>query len=313
MELDEITAQDYEKEVCNRGPIFCQKKFLDLNAPKVDRVHYYILRDEKKRLAFAIGEKNGEWKAPFSAPFAIPIELRGNSDLKYYWELFNLLKKKVKSEGGKSIDLYLPPDIYNYSQISKIYNSLLGNGFNITYQEVNYSFDVDYIKRKGYEKCIHYNAKKNLKIAERCGLKFIQCTSLEEKKQAYDIIRVNRDSKGYYLAMSWEQVFDTINVVEHDFFIIKNGKNGIAAAMVFKVTPEIAQVVYWGDIPNVSKYKSINYMASELIKYYKNRDVKIIDIGPSAPNGIPNFGLCNFKEGIGCNISNKFRFLYQIK
>ena len=37
-------------------------------------------------------------------------------------------------------------------------------------------------------------------------------------------------------------------------------------------------------------------------------DVVILDIGPSTENGIPNYGLCEFKESIGCSVTMKYSF-----
>lgn len=312
MELIKVSAKEYGQIVGKKGPVFCSEPFLELNREKVDAIHYLILKNSKPRLAFAIGEKDGEWKAPFSAPFSVPIELKKSTDIEYYWEFAKLLKDYVKNQGGKNINIYLQPDIYYSQQNSKIVNALLGNGFSILYQEVNFSLNLEKCTSLSYENIIHYNARKNLRIANQLNLKFVKCEDDESKKQAYDVIKINRESKGYYLAMTYKQVKDTTEIVEHEFFLVKKDNINIAAAIVFHVTDEIVQVVYWGDIPDVGQFKPINYIAYELIKYYENTNIKKIDIGPSSPNGIPNFGLCNFKESIGCEVSGKIRFFKEI-
>ena len=35
-------------------------------------------------------------------------------------------------------------------------------------------------------------------------------------------------------------------------------------------------------------------------------------IGPSTESSIPNYGLCEFKESIGCEINQKFTFSKEI-
>lgn len=313
MELIEIDSKEYKQLRGNRGPIFCSEEFLELNKDKVEQVHYLVLKNSKARLIFAIGEKDGKWSAPFSAPFSIPIELKKTTELEYYWEFAKLLSKFVEDHNGDVIDLYIQPDIYNQEQNSKIINALLGNGYSIAYQEVNFSLNLIKCNSLHYEDQIHYNAKKNLKIALLSGLEFIKCEDVETKKIAYDIIKINRESKGYYLAMTYDQVMSTTKIVKHDFFLVQHEDQNIASAIVFHVTEEIVQVVYWGDIPEVGELKPINYLAYELIKFYEGTEVKIIDIGPSSPKGIPNLGLCNFKESIGCDVTSKYRFLKHLK
>ena len=70
----------------------------------------------------------------------------------------------------------------------------------------------------------------------------------------------------------------------------------------------MAQVIYWGNISKYNNYKSINYLAYELIKYYKKEGFDYLDIGPSSECGIPNYGLCDFKDSIGCELSVKCCF-----
>jgi len=309
MELIEVSSNEYGQIVGKKGPVFCSESFLELNKEKVDHIHYLILKNSKARLAFAIGEKDSEWKAPFSAPFSVPIELKKSTDIEYYWDFAKTLSDYVKNHGGKNINIYLQPDIYNAEQNSKIINAFLGNDFSVLYQEVNFSIDLGKFTPETYENFIQYNARKNLRIANRSNLQFMKCQDWDSKKQAYDIIMINREGKGYYLAMTFKQVMDTAKIVDHEFFLVKRNDIFIASAIVFHVTKEIVQVVYWGDIPDVGEYKPINYLAYELIKYYENTEIKKIDIGPSSPNGIPNYGLCNFKESIGCDVSSKVRFL----
>jgi lipid II:glycine glycyltransferase (peptidoglycan interpeptide bridge formation enzyme) len=93
-----------------------------------------------------------------------------------------------------------------------------------------------------------------------------------------------------------------------DFFTVNKEQTTIGAAVVFHVAPRIVQVVYWGDLPAYSEYKTMNFLSYSLFNYYQNQGIKIIDIGPSTENSIPNHGLCEFKESIGCDIAIKTVF-----
>ena len=106
--------------------------------------------------------------------------------------------------------------------------------------------------------------------------------------------------------MSFEQVKQTMQIVKHSCFIVENNGKSVASAIVFEVNPDVAQVIYWGDIPNVSELKCMNFLSYNVVEYYKDRGFKFLDIGPSTEDGIPNIGLCDFKESIGCDISSKF-------
>ena len=96
--------------------------------------------------------------------------------------------------------------------------------------------------------------------------------------------------------MTWEQVYETAKIINADFFLVNDMEKPIAAAIVFHVTHSIVQVIYWGDRVGYSEKKPMNFLAFKLFEYYKNVGIKIIDLGPSTLNSVPNHGLCEFKE-----------------
>jgi len=52
----------------------------------------------------------------------------------------------------------------------------------------------------------------------------------------------------------------------------------------------------------------MNFLSYEVFKYYKENGIEVVDIGPSTEDSIPNHGLCEFKESIGCDLSPKYSF-----
>lgn len=312
MNIIEIDADRYE-ELSRETHIFSSKDFLELNSEKVDKLLYLVGRDTKERFAFAVGVKEKKMLAPFSAPFASIIPLKKKTTMEQYWDFVNALVGYAKENDIELISFYLPSDIYEYSNNVKVTNALLGNDFRLAYSDVNYSFDLCNIDLQTYDTILHYNARKALKIALKSNLVFQECESIEMKKEAYEIIRINRESRGFPLRMSLEQVLSTIEVVDNRFFLVKHDDISIASAVVFHVTKEIAQVVYWGNIPDTIELKPINYLSYCLIGFYKDKGFKYLDIGISTENGIPNFGLCNFKDSIGCNVSYKCRYVLELE
>ena len=144
---------------------------------------------------------------------------------------------------------------------------------------------------------IWHNARKNLKIAIDNQLAFKKCNTDDEKYLAYQIIEKNRSAKGFPLKMTWEQILETTKIIESDFFLLSDQENiPIASSIIFKSNSNIMQVIYWGDIPEYSNLKAMNYLAFKISEYYKKSPIHYIDIGPSTNNSIPNFGLCEFQR-----------------
>lgn len=141
------------------------------------------------------------------------------------------------------------------------------------------------------------------------GLHFKLCTNDDEKGLVYEIICKNRQSHGYPLRMSWQQVFDTTRIIKSDFFIVHDKlENPIASAIVFHIAKNIVQVIYWGDIHEYSNLKTMNFLSFSVFEHYKKQGILTVDLGPSTENSAPNYGLAEFKESIGCMINPKYTF-----
>ena len=57
--------------------------------------------------------------------------------------------------------------------------------------------------------------------------------------------------------------------------------------------------------------KSMNYLSYKIFEFYNSKGIEILDIGISTECGIPNYGLCEFKENIGCDASSRFTLIVE--
>lgn len=305
MEIEEVSCEKYVR-IVDADIVYNYPEFNVLNAYKVDQVKFFLFREKGYRFALCAGQKQKCMYVPFSAPFALIVPLKKR------WRLVELERAIVSLEvfaiqaGIKSISFLLPPTIYGETLISSLQNVLLRRGFLVQFQDLNYYFDLHSIRSIGYDYFLHTNGKKNLAIAQKKGLIFKRCISIDEEEMAYTIIASNRKYKGYPLRMTLAQLKETFQMVTHDCFLVFFNHCCIASAIIYHVTSNIVQVIYWGDLPGYTELKPINFLASQLICYYSQRDFQYIDIGPSSEKGVPNYGLCNFKKSIGCNVGAKF-------
>ena len=312
MDIIEVSAKEFGCVITQPYQIFSGSAFAELNKDKVDEVKYFLFKDGKYRLGLIAGIRNNVFYSPFSAPFGGLVFLNPDVRINLIDDAMKQLLQWAVTQKIESINITLPPSIYDESFIAKQINSFFQNGFAIKVVDLNHSFELinfngDYVEQ------MNRNARRNLKIALQEDLNFFKCISIEEKKSAYEIIRRNRESKNFPLRMSWEQVENTIKIISADFFIVYDRQNiAIASAIIFHINAGIVQVIYWGDIPEYSEHKTMNFLSFKVFEYYKSIGKKIVDIGPSTENAIPNYGLCEFKESIGCRVDTKFTFSKKI-
>lgn len=305
MQVKELSPEDFSKTYRPQH-VFNSVAFATLNRDKAERLHFLSIEDSKPRFGIILGERDNSLRSPFSAPFGGFIEHKSEG-LERMEEAARLLYEYAQ-ERGKAISITLQPLIYNETQLSK-WVCVFSRLYNIRFIDLNYHFDLS--RMTHYEDFIDRSARKNLHHAMNEPFRLIQLDATDHSQvaRAYEVIRRNREERGFPLRMTLEQVWQTASrVIKADFFVLEHNGNDVAAAQVFHVTDGIAQVVYWGDIREYSDLRPMNFLTHALFEHYYNVGLRILDIGPSTEDGIPNYGLCQFKENIGCSVTPKYSF-----
>lgn len=305
MNVIEVTSHEYKHTVINPFSVFDSVAFCQLNASKVDSVKHLIFNDGKNRFGMIAGIKDGVLKAPFSAPYACFSEISQNNKISAYASLASTLLSYGKNLGLRCIRVTFPPSVYDESHIAKLYNSFYNADFRISGCDLNFQYNLTAFG-DDYEMSIDPKARQKLRAAIRSNLTF---QKTDDVRKAYDVIRANREAKNYPLWMSYDNVLETTQVIKTDFFItLSPAQETIAAAMVYEVAPDKVQVIYWGNAPSSDDLRPMNFMAYHVFAHYKQCGKEFIDIGPSTEFSVPNFGLCDFKQAIGCQTSSKISF-----
>ena len=306
MTINEITATEYAA-LFAPWHIYNSVPFVQLNAAKAESIHYLAFGDRKQRFGIILGERDGMLRSPFSAPFG-GFAQQGVQNLQNMEDAVKLLQDYAASR-GQGILVTLPPLFYDESQLSKWVSVFMRAGFRPTI-DLNYHFSISRFPE--YRSVIDRSARNHLNRSLKSGFRLLQLNSgnRDDVERAYEVIRRNRKERGYPLRMTFEQVWQTVShVVKADFFVLDYEGRDVDAAQIFHVAPGIAQVIYWGDIREYSDLRPMNYLTYAVFQHYYERGLKILDIGPSTEDGIPNYGLCEFKEDTGCEATLKYRFV----
>lgn len=301
MVIERVDERTYKSVIDpNLSHVFNSAAFNTLNAKKCDSVHYLLFREGKYRLGIILGQRGDTFLSPFSAPFGGFEAVRTDVQIQYIENAIELLKSYVTENNGAHIQLTLPPLFYDQSVIAKTINSLYRLGFSLNTVDVNHAIELASWKSKMIKRQSNFE-----------GMSFQRCSNVGEKNMAYEIIRENRKHRGYPLRMTKDQVMETVKLLDADFFMASTPDGlHVASALVYHLSKNIVQVIYWGNLPDFDHFRPMNFLALNLISYYKNLNVSMIDIGPSSENSIPNYGLCDFKERIGCCVHPKFSFIW---
>lgn len=305
MNLTETTAKLFGELFQTPQHVYNSVAFCELNRHKVANMHYLLIQESKTKLGIVLGEREEGLFSPFSAPFGGFVTNHIPS-----LEHIDEAVKALKSHGetvGKTISITLPPPIYSPLLTNKTAHSLLRFG-HLQHTDINYHFDISDFD--GYENSLKLNAKQKLRTALKANFSFqhIDSDDTEGVKRAYEVIRMNREQHGYPLRMTLNDVLKTTKIITADFFLLSLNDTDVAAAQVFHASENICQVIYWGDCKGFAELRPMNALAYFLFEYYHKQGIKMLDIGPSSDHGAPSYGLCDFKESIGCTATLKHSF-----
>lgn len=307
MRIIEVKAKEYKELFAKPTHVFNTVEFAQLNSHKAKCLHYLVFDDAGARLGLILGEHNdGNLYSPFSAPFG-GFTTNRPQQFEYFDNAITALKEYGKNI-NKHIIITLPPDFYDRRQLPLAVNALHRHA-ETRFVDVNYHFQIEDFAN--YSSLIDRNARNKLNKALKENLIFNKVEKGDSNgvARAYEVIRRNREEHGYPLRMSYDDVAKTIEIIPADFFLLSHDGTDIAAAQVFHVAEDICQLIYWGNLQESSQMRPMNLLAYRVFEYYYKQGLRILDIGPATEDGVPNYGLCNFKESIGCKTSNKFSFL----
>lgn len=311
MILEEVLPSVYRDIIDEPYHAFASTSFNVLNQHKAEKVYFLVFKDSKYRLGLIAGQIQRNLSSPFSAPFGGPIPRYDNIKVLAIEEGIDLIVPWMKEKGLGKITFTVPPLIYHESYIAKLTNVLYRKKFDVESVDLNFHFDLSKFTKE-YSAFIWRNAKKNLAIAMKGDLEFALATTEKEQESVYKVIQQNRASLGVSLRLSWEEIVATKKIILADFFLVTDKTRVAAGAIVFRVSKDIAQVIYWGDDSEFQHLKTMNFLSFKIFEFYKKVNFKAVDIGCATVDSVPNQGLLEFKESLGCDIQQKFTFAKQL-
>jgi len=313
MDIKVLDIDEYSSIVVNPFTSFDSDIFCKLNRHKVEALIPLVGINSKYRFGLIVGIKDNEMLIPFSSPFSCISNISSQNKAVDYADFIKALIIFAKNSNFKKIKITLPPLFYDETHIQWIINSLYTNDFSISGADIAHYVNLErYISfEDNYIDSLAIKARQKISSSLKEGM---SCEKVTDISESYQIIKKNREHRGYPLLLKEEDLIETSKNIKIDCFLVKSsiGEN-IASAIVYHIKDGLVQVIYWGNLPGHNDKNSMNFMAYHMLKYYCNQGLSFFDLGQSTENSIPNFGLSDFKQSIGCLPSVKFSFSHDLK
>ena len=272
-----VTAAEYAALFPEPHTVFDTVAFATLNAARAERLLFLAGHG----MGIILGERNGTWHAPFSAPYSLPA---GSGDC-------DAFLNDILAITGPQLALTLPAPFYGGAEWADALNragAINGHEYNYHYPLERFDHFADYALDP---------VPRNLRRAAKAAFSLVETDDIDT---VYTLIADHHRHLGYHMAMTLQQVKETARILKADFFLLLKEGTPAAAAFVEHTAPGIVQLINWGDDPQLRQWRTMNALAHELLRHYAaTPGIEIFDLGPASTDGIRNEGLIRYKLSLG--------------
>jgi len=250
-----------------------------------------------------VGE-DGLWRSPALGTFA-GFAFNDKLKLRDLFAFYDRVENTLRSEGAKQLEVLPAPMSHDPLIFSNQLYLLRTFGYEMTRCDLNHSIEID---ARSLSARISYGNIKRLRKCQREGLisKQLPLSALPE---VYETLVANRLGKGHTLSMTLMQLQTMVDTFTKSIVLFgcQDGATLAAAGLCIQLSSSVLYVFYWGDRPGYEAYSPVVSVADAIYAYAQAEHVKLIDVGTSTLNSDPNFGLIDFKRGLGFTESLKVR------
>lgn len=249
--------------------------------------------------------QEGVASSPFSAPFG-SIEFSDQLNTKDLYEFLKWMEQRLRGEGVRKIVLVNPPELYRPASASRLEVLLLNLGYHIGRAEISAGIRID---RSTYKTKIGSWELRKLNQAHKAKLKFAEIP-VTEFGSVFDFILTCRKERGHSLSMVRQELQRTVDALPRQFMLFAvTDKNDLAAASIsIRVNRRILYNFYSAHPRKWDHVSPVVHMINGMYRWSQKSKVELIDLGTSAVDGQPNFGLLDFKMRLSGVPSAKLTF-----
>jgi hypothetical protein len=240
--------------------------------------------------------ETGTWRSPARGTFA---GLGFKEDLKFkeLFSFFEGVEAALRSKGAKVLEILIAPQAHDSAAFSQQVYMLRSLGFETTRCDLNQSIDID---TRNLSDRMSYGNLKRLRKCERDNI-IAKHLPLSDLSKVYETLSINRASKGNSMSMTLPQLQTMADTFPNDIILFGSLHLGrlAAAAVCLRISSSVLYVFYWGDRPEYSSHSPVVSVADAIYRHGQEMGFKIMDVGTSTIDIDVNFGLLEFKRGLG--------------
>jgi len=267
---------------------------------------YYLLHPKNK---VALAEihfhfEDGLASSPFRSPFGSLEGLEGIPSEALFGFL-EFVEQRIRLNGGKKVVIKNPPQAYDIDTQSVLTTFLVNQGYSISNAEMGAVISID----QPFENSLDSWERRKLKQGHEADLELRE-VSIDKVEEVYKFILARRIGKGYSISMTFDELKRTLQIFSDRFlpFGVYKQNTLIAASICIRVRSNVLYNFYSDHDKAMDHLSPIVFLMEGIHEYARLHKIALLDLGTSAYEGKPNFGLLDFKLRLGAKPTMKLTF-----
>lgn len=247
--------------------------------------------------------------ASLKSPFGT-IQFKDDLPAEVLFSFIQFCEEELQKTAVDTIVLKNPPTVYAPFQNELLSVSLLNLGYQITSAEVGAVVLVE----NSFESKIDSWELRKLRQAEESGLTTEEL-GLGRLEEVYNFILFCREERGQNLSLTFDELKEVVNGFPDRFLLyaVRDKERLVAASICIKINNHILYNFYSAHPKEYDHVSPAVMLVKTLYSYCQGNKINLLDLGTSALDGKPNFGLLDFKLRLGATPTPKYTFQKKLK
>jgi hypothetical protein len=292
--------QDFESSVFNHPA--------HLLLQSVEGWHSFAALNSKRQKVSAIIHfhvSDNIARSPLKSPFG-SVEFNENISPMVLFRFLEFVESRLKARDVQKIIVKDCPSLYRPAQSAMLHTFLLNLKYQVSDAELGAIIPVTELK---FDTKLHEWERRKIRQASDAQL-VVKELSLNQLGEIYLFILGCKKLKGYTLSMSLAELKQTAHVFEENFqlFGVFSEEKLAAASIAIRVNDDVLYNFYSDHAEEFDPLSPVVFLLGHMYHYCQRNKIDKFDLGTSAIDNKPNFGLLDFKIRLGGVPATKFTF-----
>ena len=263
------------------------------------------IKNKKIEASLHFHVEEGIARSPRKSPFG-SVEFSEELPTIVLFQFLEYVLAKLQALSLSRIIIKNPPQHYNPRKTALLQTFLFNLGFRVVDAEVGAVLPV--CSEKFEDRIDNWEFRK-LRQAQESGAMF-RALGLDQLDQVYDFIFDCRKQKGYSLSMTLDELRETVRVFPDRFMLngVFHQEKMVAASIAIRISSDVLYNFYSAHNVSYDYLSPVVLLIDGLYQLCQSQKIALLDLGTSAFQGKPNFGLLDFKLRLGAEPTPKLTF-----